>query len=131
MKIGNVFGDGAYDTTDAANLSMISEGRQIIPPKRKQNCREKNPLPALKRARQGDSENQGTSEKRDRAKWKQEIGYHRRSLVETHMFRYKTILGDRLTARKGSTQATEAAIKCDVLNRMIELGMPDSYKVVV
>lgn len=62
--------------------------------------------------------------------WKQEIEYHRRSRVETFMFRYKTILGDRLAARRKWTQATEVAIKLDVLNRMTELGMPKSYKVV-
>lgn len=45
------------------------------------------------------------------------------------MFRYKAILGDRLTGRKQWTQATEVAIKLDILNRMIELGMPKSYKV--
>jgi hypothetical protein len=45
------------------------------------------------------------------------------------MYRYKTVLGDRLTARRERTQATEVAIKLDVLNRMTELGMPKSYKV--
>ena len=65
-----------------------------------------------------------------RSQWKQEIGYHRRSRAETLMFRYKTVLGDRLASRKESTQATEVAIKLDVLNRMMELGMPKSYKVV-
>ncbi len=65
-----------------------------------------------------------------RAHWKQEIGYHRRSRVETLMFRYKTILRDRLSSRKESTHTTETAIKLDVLNRMTELGMPKSYKVV-
>lgn len=46
------------------------------------------------------------------------------------MYRYKTILGDRLASRKQWTQATEVSIKIDVLNRMIELGMPKSYKVI-
>ncbi|MDE3046374.1 MAG: hypothetical protein KGJ02_07005 [Verrucomicrobiota bacterium] len=46
------------------------------------------------------------------------------------MFRYKTLLGDRLSSRKKSTQATEIAVKLDVLNRMIELGMPKCYKVI-
>jgi hypothetical protein len=45
------------------------------------------------------------------------------------MFRYKTVLGDRLTARKEQTQATEVAIKLHVINRMKALGMPKSYKV--
>ena len=45
------------------------------------------------------------------------IGYHRRSLVETFMFRYKTIVGDRLSARKWQTQVAEVKIKLDVINR--------------
>ena len=65
-----------------------------------------------------------------RALWKQEIGYHRRSRVETLMYRYKTVLGDRLSARRERTQATEVSIKLDALNRMTELGMPKSYKVI-
>jgi hypothetical protein len=64
-----------------------------------------------------------------RALWKQEVGYHRRSRVETLMFRFKTILGDRLASRRESTQATEVVIKLDVLNRMTELGRPKNYKV--
>ena len=60
--------------------------------------------------------------------WKQEVNYHRRSLVETFMFRLKTLLGDRLVSRKKQTQVTESTIKVHVLNRMLELGMPDSYK---
>ena len=31
--------------------------------------------------------------------WKQQGGYHRRSLAETQMFRYKQIIGDKLRAR--------------------------------
>jgi hypothetical protein len=44
------------------------------------------------------------------------------------MFRYKTIVGDRLSARKWQTQVAEVKIKLDVINRMTELGMPESYK---
>lgn len=130
VKIGSVFGDGAYDTTDCRQFIHDIGGKQVIPPKRTAKQQRKNPLPALK---ERDDAIQRIKElgEEGRAKWKQEIGYHQRSLVETHMFRHKTILGDRLTARKQTTQATEVAIKCDVLNRMIELGMPESYKVAV
>ena len=130
VKIGNVFGDGAYDTTDCRQFIHDIGGRQVIPPKRTAKQQRKNPLPALK---ERDDAIQRIKElgEEGRAKWKQEIGYHQRSLVEAHMFRHKTILGDRLTARKRTTQATEVAIKCDVLNRMTALGMPDSYKVAV
>jgi IS5 family transposase len=64
-----------------------------------------------------------------RKQWKQECGYHRRSLAETAMFRLKTIFGDRLWARKLKRQQTEVAIRCAALNRMTQLGMPDSYAV--
>lgn len=64
-----------------------------------------------------------------KAEWKQESGYHRRSLAETAMFRYKTILGEKLSSRDFARQATEALIGCRVLNRMTELGMPASYVV--
>jgi hypothetical protein len=130
VKIGNVFGDGAYDTTDCRQFIHDIGGRQIIPPKRTAKQQRKNPLPAIK---ERDNAIQRIKElgEEGRAKWKEEIGYHQRSLVETHMFRHKTILGDRLTARKRTTQTTEVAIKCDVLNRMTGLGMPDSYKIAV
>jgi hypothetical protein len=64
-----------------------------------------------------------------RQKWKEESGYHRRSLAETAMFRFKTIFGDKLRARVFESQAAEAFLHCAALNRMTQLGMPDSYAV--
>jgi len=60
--------------------------------------------------------------------WQQRSGYGRRSLVETAMFRYKTIIGQRLHARTLSNQQTEAKIACNVLNRIASLGMPVSVR---
>ena len=51
-------------------------------------------------------------------KWKEQTGYHRRSISETAMFRFKTILGRRLSSRNFNSQANEAFIKCDILNKM-------------
>jgi hypothetical protein len=56
--------------------------------------------------------------------WQRRSGYNRRSLVETAMFRYKTIIGRRLQARTLPNQKTEAKIGCNVVNRMARLGMP-------
>jgi hypothetical protein len=53
-------------------------------------------------------------------------GYNRRSLIETAMFRYKTIIGRHLHARPLPNQRTEAKVGCGVLNRMTALGMPAS-----
>jgi hypothetical protein len=56
-------------------------------------------------------------------------GYCRRSLVETAMYRYKTIIGWRLHARTLPNQLTEAKIGCNVLNRVTDLGMPVSVRI--
>ena len=53
----------------------------------------------------------------------------RRSLVETAMYRYKTIIGRRLHARTLPNQKTEANIACNALNRMTGLGMPISVRI--
>ena len=58
------------------------------------------------------------------ASWKQQIGYHRRSLAETAMFRWKTTFGDRLSTRLLGHQQTEARIKASCLNRFAQLGLP-------
>lgn len=64
-----------------------------------------------------------------RRRWKEEVGYNKRSLVETAVFRMKTIFGSGVSARKMSTQMTEIFIRGAALNRMTALGMPDSYLV--
>lgn len=64
-----------------------------------------------------------------RQRWKRASGYHRRSLDETAMSRFKTTFGNTLQARTLPRQVTEARIKCCALNRMAQLGMPNSYRV--
>src|SRR4028118_1636403 len=58
-----------------------------------------------------------------RQRWKEESGYHRRSLVETAVFRLKTIFGDKLSSRGCEAQAHEIFLRCAALNRMTHLGM--------
>ncbi len=61
--------------------------------------------------------------------WKEESGYHRRSLVETAMFRVKTIFGGSVASRRPAQQATEVGIRCRALNVMTHQGMPRSEPV--
>ena len=42
------------------------------------------------------------------------------------MFRLKMLFGGRFWARGLATQRTEARVKCAVLNRMTQLGMPET-----
>ncbi len=64
-----------------------------------------------------------------RSAWKEEINYHRRLLSETGMYRLKTIFTGEVCARQIETQTTELMIECKALNKMTQLGMPDSYPV--
>ena len=65
---------------------------------------------------------------RGRLGWQKAVGYGRRSLGETAVFRYKAIIGRRLRARTLPAQKTEARAACAVLNRMTGLGMPVSRR---
>ena len=70
-----------------------------------------------------------TIERHGRMGWQRRSGYNRRSLVETAMYRYKTIIGRRLLARTLSSQQVEAKIGCNVLNRMTSFGMPATIRI--
>ena len=64
-----------------------------------------------------------------RKEWKIKEGYHQRSKAETVMFRYKTIIGDKLAARKTEHQKTEVAVGCKILNIMLQTTKPKSKKI--
>jgi hypothetical protein len=128
IPLGDVLGDGAYDTVDCRDIIYDMGGRQVIPPPKSARIQKKTQIPGL---RERDEAIRRIKElgTEGRKQWKQEVGYHRRSRVESCMSRYKRILGDKLSARLEKTQFTEITIKLNILNWMMELGMPKSYKV--
>jgi hypothetical protein len=121
-EVAEVLGDGAYDVQGCYRAIHGRGARAVIPPKVRARVR-------------------GGPEFRDRDAavlrgrevgrdgWKQEAGYHRRSLAETAMMRLKTIFSDRLKSREWRRQETELRVRCAALNRMTSLGMPRSYAV--
>ena len=125
--IGEFSGDGAYDTQNIWTLLEDKEIDGIIPPQKNAIywVDENGDLLDMKR-----NEILKEIEKDGRAEWKKKSGYHRRSLSETAMFRFKTILGSTLYSRKFEKQKTEAKIKVKCLNKMTGLGMPISQKIV-
>ena len=64
-----------------------------------------------------------------RRRWRKESGAHGQARAENGMYRYKSIIGDRLRARTAGAQETEALIAVNVLNRMTELGTPESVAI--
>jgi len=62
--------------------------------------------------------------RRGRRQWKKRIGYHRRSLSETAMYRIKCCFGDHLKNRLIENQQTETRIRSKILNKFTHLGLP-------
>jgi len=125
-EIAQVSCDGIYDQRKVYDAINERGARAAIPPRR--GARIWQHGNSLKERLVRD-ENLRSIRKNGRKQWKQDVGYHRRSLAETTVFRYKTIFGDKSQSRKIENQFSEMFIKCAALNRMTHLGMPQSYKV--
>jgi hypothetical protein len=121
-------GDGAYDKFGFREV--LGDGmEQIIPPPKNaviQKEKGKRPLPDYLKQRNRAVEYIREHGSKDR---KKQTGYHRRSLNEVVMFRYKTIFGGELEARTFEHQKTEVCLKCLTLNKFRGIGMPHAYKV--
>lgn len=125
-NIVQVSGDGGYDSHDVYEDIASRGGMPVIPPRKDaviaQHGNSKEPVLArdkvIREIRQMGRKN-----------WKKESNYHQRSLAETAMYRMKMLFGRELNARHFESQATEAFFKCSALNKMTQLGMPDSYLV--
>jgi hypothetical protein len=125
-QVDRVSGDGAYDTWEIWSLLKEKGIQGIIPPQENAVCwldKKGQPLDI------GRNVVLQTMEQKGRKEWKQQSGYHRRSLSETAMFRYKMIFGAELQSRKLENQKTEAAVKVVCLNKMTGIGMPVSKKI--
>ena len=132
-EIATCAGDGAYDRWSVHHLLAYPPDQNrpiesVIPPRRNAQARK-----AKRRYRHIEARNQRVQAigKKGRKRWKKNSGYHRRSLAETGVFRFKGILSPWLRARSGAGQQIEARIGCSMLNRMIHLGKPETYKVEV
>ena len=112
--IDDLGADGAYDKEKVYDALSHPPHQSfpikpIIPPRKDAkiwqhgNC-QKPPLPR--------DENLRTIRKKGRKQWKAESGYHRRSLAETEMARYKWIIGSTLKARNIQRQTRESRIAC-------------------
>jgi Transposase DDE domain len=125
-EIEQVSTDGAYDHRHCYDEIDAKGAKAVIPPRKdakiwQHGNRKGRPHPR--------DENLRSIRKHGRKRWKRHSGYHRRSIAETTMFRFKTIFGGNLSARKFDNQAVELFIKCAALNRMIQIAKPDSYEV--
>ncbi len=130
--ITQLSGDEGYDKGSCYEVLQERQEAQerplkvTIPPRRGARIWQHGNSKAQRLAR---DENLREIRKVGRKRWKQDSGYHRRSLAETAMFRYKRIVGEKSQAREFSRQRTKAFVGVLILNRMAALGMPQSYPV--
>ena len=61
--------------------------------------------------------------------WQKATGYNARAKAKAAVSRYKRVIGDALRSRTDDRQATEVAIAVRALNRMLELGRPESVRI--
>ncbi len=64
-----------------------------------------------------------------RMAWQRDSGYNERARVEGQFARWKQVIGDGLLFHSDEARATEVAIAAQVLNRMLDLGCPNSVRV--
>lgn len=123
VPVDRFSGDGAYDHFKVWD-TMDDKGIEgIIPPR-------KNAVFSLnEEGKMEDTQRNRILERIGgigREYWKQESDYHKRSLSETAMFRFKNIFGAQLSTRKLKKQKVEAKLKSKILNKFTAIGMPVS-----
>src|SRR3954452_3864742 len=64
-----------------------------------------------------------------RMAWQTASGYTKRARAEAAIGRWKQVIGDRLRAHTDERRATEVEVAAHVLNRMLELGRPESVRI--
>jgi hypothetical protein len=118
--------DGAYDRRTVYEELDRRGARAVIPPRRDAKIQRHGNTAGPRLAR---DENLRRIRQIGRAAWKEESGYHRRSLGETAMFRLKTIFGPGVSSRADEQRATEVGVRCRALNIMTHQGMPVTVRV--
>ena len=61
--------------------------------------------------------------------WRNKNKYGRRELVENTFFRFKTAFGSKFLSREDDNMKNEMIIKCQLLNKMFEIGKPISMRI--
>jgi hypothetical protein len=128
-QLGRVFGDGAYDTEQCYKAIMQRGGEPMIPP-RKTAALWKGTEPWVEWRNQAVLERLGLGLDPEGLRlWKKLKGYGLRSLVETFFSRFKRSFGDRAYSRSEQGICLEIRLKCEILNRLARLGLPQSVPV--
>ena len=124
--LASLTGDGAYDQESVyrAVLDRDPETEIIVPPRSTAVPSEA----AETEPTQRDRHLERIAEK-GRMGWQKLSGYNKRSRVEAAIGRYKQVIGEGLRSREDGRRSTEVGVAVHVLNRMLELGRPNSARI--
>lgn len=126
--ISAVCADMAYDTVNCREAIKKKKAKQLIPPKRNARISTNNRNMSKKREILHERDeaikyiNHNTingDKSAARASWKEKVGYHARSLVESTMLQIKQHCGDNLTNRKEQNRIVQSQIKCKIVNLIL------------
>src|SRR4051794_5913418 len=124
--VASVTADGAYDQESVyADVAERHPEAAIIVPPRSTAV----PSQTAETApTQRDRHLQLIAEK-GRMGWQKATGYNARARAEAAISRYKRVIGDGLHARTDRRRVTEVNVGVHALNRMLELGRPESVRI--
>src|SRR5829696_2659386 len=124
--IASLTGDGAYDQESVYSdvADRHPEAAVIVPPRSTavpSDTAETAPT-------QRDQHLQSITE-HGRMGWQKASGYNLRARAEATMGRFKQVIGDGLRSRTDQRRTTEVDVAVHALNRMLELGRPESVRI--
>jgi hypothetical protein len=125
-EIERFIGDGIYDKEPVYTaVEKHSPGARVIIPPRKDAVL--SPTASTQPTQR--DQHLLEIEKAGRFTWKRTSRYYDQAYAENAFSRFKRTFGDRLRAKREESQEREASLACALLNRMRELGRPQSYPV--
>ncbi|HHI4967309.1 TPA: transposase [Vibrio parahaemolyticus] len=119
-KILDISGDGAYDTRDATQQSVLDEPWLF-------SFQERGGILGKRSSEKFSSylpKAIGSNKH-----WKKRYGYHKRSLSETAMYRVEQLLGGRLSLKNYNAQVGKTYAMIKALNKLTGLGMPKTCRI--
>ena len=131
-KVKTIIGDGAYEAKDNYKLVTKFHASIIAPPQKNAVCHydlKDGELIDISGYKERNKVIRDIMRAGGLESWKEQIDYHRRSLVENAFYRWKTIFSDHLKSRKKETQYIEQCLRAKIINKFNELGLPE-YEII-
>src|SRR4051794_38417087 len=124
--VASVTADGAYDQEGVYNsVAERPPGADVVVPPRSTAV----PSATSETApTQRDRHLHFIAEK-GRMAWQKASGYNARARAEAAISRYKRVIGDGLHSRTNRRRVTEVNVGVHALNRMLDLGRPESVRI--